>query len=115
MFMLGMTRLVEMIGEAANWIPREVQEQYPDIPWANIVGMRNRIIHEYDKVDLDILWQTAKERLPELVKALNEALNFLELIYFHVNLRIHLVLVFVYHLTLLLSSCSLPLLQILVG
>ena len=48
---LALTRLMEIIGEAANRISQETHEKYPDIPWPNIIGMRNRLIHGYDVID----------------------------------------------------------------
>ncbi len=59
-------RNLEIIGEAANQIPQHIQEQYPDIPWFQMKGMRNILIHEYFGVDADVLWQTICEDLPIL-------------------------------------------------
>jgi uncharacterized protein with HEPN domain len=69
---LGLTRLVEIIGEAAARIPKGMQDKYPAIPWADVVGMRNKLIHGYDTVDLDILWDTVTNELPALVEALEK-------------------------------------------
>ena len=62
----AVVRNFEIIGEAANNISSELQAACPDIPWANIVGMRNKMIHEYSGIDLEILWKTPQEDLPEL-------------------------------------------------
>ena len=51
---LALVRLLEIIGEAANRIPPEEQARHPQIPWPQIVGLRNRLIHGYDSVDFDI-------------------------------------------------------------
>jgi len=51
-------RCLEVIGEAANKIPNNVREKYPEVPWIEIIGMRNRLIHEYFGVDVNIIWQT---------------------------------------------------------
>ena len=59
-------RSLEVLGEAAGKIPAAVREQYPHLPWAEMVGMRNRLIHEYFGVDADIVWQTLIEDLPPL-------------------------------------------------
>ena len=67
---LALVRLIEMIGEAANRVPPNERANCPDLPWAQIIGMRNRLIHGYDFVDYDILWQTVVEDLPGLVVAL---------------------------------------------
>ncbi len=72
---LALTRLVEIVGEAANRISAEAQQKYPDIPWAQIVGMRNRLIHGYDIVDYDILWDTVTADLPSLITALEWVLT----------------------------------------
>jgi len=64
--------LLEIIGEAANRVPGSAQEKYPSIPWKQIVGLRNRLIHGYDSVDLDVLWQIMQDDLPALVSALQK-------------------------------------------
>jgi uncharacterized protein with HEPN domain len=53
---LALTRLLEMLGEAANRVPEDVRAQYPVLPWLQMVAARNRLIHGYDSVDFDILW-----------------------------------------------------------
>jgi uncharacterized protein with HEPN domain len=67
---LALVRLLEIVGEAASRVPREEWTKYPEIPWHEIVGLRNRLIHGYDAVDLDILWQIIVHDLPPLVAAL---------------------------------------------
>jgi len=69
---LALTHLVELIGEAASQAPQEVREQYPNIPWPKVVGMRNRLIHGYDFVDYAILWDTIAEDLPPLIAELEK-------------------------------------------
>lgn len=54
---LALVRLLEIVGEAAHRLPREVQDKYPAIPWAGIIGLRNRLIHAYSAIDLDIVWR----------------------------------------------------------
>ena len=71
-------RLFEIIGEAANRMPKELQDKYTNIPWKNIIGMRNIIIHTYDSVDVSTLWEAAQKDLPTLNKELNRMLNDLE-------------------------------------
>ena len=71
-FNLALTRLVEIIGEAADRIPGSFQEQHPEIEWSQIIGMRNRLIHGYDEVDFDILWNVVKHDIPALSKILEE-------------------------------------------
>lgn len=59
-------RNIEIIGEAANNIPLEIKKKNSGIPWKEMIGMRNKVIHEYFGVDKEVLWQTAKENLPNL-------------------------------------------------
>ena len=69
---LALVQLVTMIGEAANRVSRDKQARYSEIPWPLIVSTRNRLIHGYDIVDFDILWQTVTEDLPPLIIALEK-------------------------------------------
>lgn len=70
-----LTHVVELIGEAASQVPPEVQGQYPEIPWSKVISMRNRLIHGYDLVDYDILWDTVTKNLPPLLAALERILG----------------------------------------
>ncbi len=72
---LALARLLEVIGEAANRIPAEHRDLYPDIPWYEIVGLRNRLIHGYDSVDLDILYEIVRVDLPPLVSAIERIIS----------------------------------------
>jgi uncharacterized protein with HEPN domain len=74
-FNLALVRLLEIIGEAANRVPPPERVWYADIPWAEIVSMRNRLIHGYDTVDFDILWEIATRDLPALVAVLEKSLQ----------------------------------------
>lgn len=67
---LALVRLLEVVGEAANFIPKEDQANYPEISWAQIVALRNRLIHGYDSVDFDILWQIVTQDLPPPITVL---------------------------------------------
>ena len=67
-------RLLEIVGEAAGRVSEEESALHPEIPWPQIVGLRNRLIHGYDAVDYDILWQIITDDLPLLVKALEAIL-----------------------------------------
>ncbi|MBI4643155.1 MAG: DUF86 domain-containing protein [Deltaproteobacteria bacterium] len=69
---LALVRLLEMIGEAANRVSPEFQSLHPSIPWSQIIGLRNRLIHGYDAVDMDILWQILKNDLPTLIEEMNK-------------------------------------------
>ena len=66
----AVVRNLEIIGEASKSIPLAVKKLYPDIPWAQMSGMRNILIHEYFGVDVKIVWHTAKKSLPSLRKQL---------------------------------------------
>jgi uncharacterized protein with HEPN domain len=72
---LALTHLVELIGEAANQVPDDIQALHPEIPWPKIIGMRHRLIHGYDRVDFDILWDTIIRRLPGLITSLDRILG----------------------------------------
>jgi uncharacterized protein with HEPN domain len=72
---LALVRLLEIIGEAAGRISKEDRDRYSNIPWAEIVGLRNRLIHGYDEVDFDILWQIVTTDLPPLIKNLENSLE----------------------------------------
>jgi len=69
---LALVRLLEIIGEAASRIPESERSSVPSIPWAQIVSLRNRLIHGYDAVDFDILWQILTCDLPPLIEALEK-------------------------------------------
>ena len=59
-------RALEIIGEAAKRVPDEVRKQYPNIQWKAMAGMRDRIIHGYDNVDLQIVWDVVKRDIPDI-------------------------------------------------
>lgn len=59
-------RGLEIIGEAAKNISRELKKKYPHVPWKEIAGMRDKLIHQYFGVNLDLVWETLKTKLPEL-------------------------------------------------
>jgi len=67
--------LIEIIGEAASSVTLELKQKYSTIPWKHIIGMRNRLIHGYFDIDLDIVWQTIKNDIPNLLK---EIVNIIE-------------------------------------
>ncbi len=72
---LALVRLVEIIGEAAGRVSKTTQSQYPEIPWREIISMRNRLIHGYDSFDLDVLWNTVALDLPPLISHLEKILK----------------------------------------
>ncbi|MCL4858895.1 MAG: DUF86 domain-containing protein [Caldilineaceae bacterium] len=62
----AVVRNFEIIGEATRQLPVEYTKQYPDIPWGHMIGLRNRIVHEYFGLDLDLIWEIVKSDLPGL-------------------------------------------------
>ena len=67
---LALERLVEIVCEAAYRIPATERENHPQIPWTLIVGMRQKLVHEYHNVDLKLLWDTLESDLPQLIRQL---------------------------------------------
>jgi uncharacterized protein with HEPN domain len=63
-------RSLEVIGEAASQVSAEFHGAHPEIPWRDIIGMRNRLIHAYSNVSLDTVWDVLQTKLPELIIAL---------------------------------------------
>ena len=57
-------RALEIIGEATKRLPISLRDKYPTVPWKEMSGMRDRIIHNYDRVDYRIVWGTVKKRIP---------------------------------------------------
>lgn len=71
----ALVRLLEIIGEAAAGISSDIKQECPDIPWKEMVGMRNRLIHGYFDVDLDIVWQTVSKDIPPLKPLLEKEMS----------------------------------------
>ena len=69
---LALVRLLEILGEAANRVPPEDRSNHPQIPWSQLISLRNRLIHGYDQVDFDILWQIVTRDLPALESELGK-------------------------------------------
>jgi uncharacterized protein with HEPN domain len=74
MLALALVRSIEIIGEAGARVSAEGRAEVPQIPWMEIVAMRNRLIHAYFDVDLDIVWETVRNDLPPLVATLKSIL-----------------------------------------
>ena len=72
--LLALVKEIEIIGEAATQLSEEFRESSPEIPWAKIKGMRNRLIHAYSEVNIDLVWSTVVSDLPNLVRSLETLL-----------------------------------------
>lgn len=70
---LALVRLLEVVGEAAGRVSEGTRADHPEVPWSQIVGLRNRLIHGYDSVDLEILSRILSDDIPGLVEALEDA------------------------------------------
>jgi uncharacterized protein with HEPN domain len=75
MLEFALVRALELIGEGASRIPDDVRAEAPGIRWAQIVGLRNRLIHGYDSVDLDVVWAVVATDVPDLVAQLNRLIG----------------------------------------
>lgn len=71
---LALAHLVQVIGEAARRVSPDVRSLHPEVPWADIVGMRSKIVHDYLSVDDDVVWEVVTGDLPSLVAALERIL-----------------------------------------
>ena len=72
MLLHALVRLIEIIGEAANGISSDFQNNHPEIPWIDIISMRNRLIHRYFDINLDVVWKTIDHDIPMLIEQLNK-------------------------------------------
>lgn len=75
MLALALVRCIEIVGEAGARVSHEGRAEAPSLPWVEIVAMRNRLIHAYFDVNLDIVWQTVNEDLPPLINTLENTLR----------------------------------------
>lgn len=70
-----MTRLLEIIGEAARQVSEPTRNEFAEIPWAQLAGTRNRLIHAYFDVDLEVVWNIVQSAVPRLVVDLQRILE----------------------------------------
>jgi uncharacterized protein with HEPN domain len=70
----GLVKCIEIIGEAASRVSGETRAQAARIPWDQVVGMRNRLVHAYFDIDLDQVWSTVSDDLPALIEVLRQML-----------------------------------------
>jgi uncharacterized protein with HEPN domain len=64
---LALSHAIQIIGEAANQVSETTCESMPDVPWRLIINMRHRIVHDYYRINLDVLWRTVEEEVPDLI------------------------------------------------
>jgi len=68
-------RAIEIVGEASKNIPKHVREKYPDLPWRQMSGMRDKLIHAYFGVDAAVIWKTVKEDIPKIKISLDRVIR----------------------------------------
>lgn len=73
MLRLALTKLVEIIGESAKQMSEPTRTRFPQVAWADAARMRDRLVHHYFDIDLDVLWATVKEDLPDLLAGLESS------------------------------------------
>ena len=71
----AVVRAIQFVGQAARGVSENVQAAHPEIPWRQMIGMRNVVVHDYADVDLALVWQTVREDLPGLIRRLNAILE----------------------------------------
>jgi len=75
MLTLSLVKSIEIIGEAASKVTDETKKRFPEIPWTNMIAMRNRLIHAYFDIDLDVLWGTIVDDLPPFIEDLEKIIS----------------------------------------
>jgi uncharacterized protein with HEPN domain len=71
----AVVRAIQLIGQAARGVSSDLQAAHPDIPWREMIGMRNVVVHDYADVDLALVWKTVRDDLPGLVERLRAILD----------------------------------------
>ena len=77
-FQLALAKAVELIGESASHISDELRSQQPHISWKKIIGMRHVLVHNYWRVELDVVWDTVKHDIPSLINQLQQLIRIEE-------------------------------------
>jgi uncharacterized protein with HEPN domain len=75
MLVFALVHALQIVGEAASKISREMRDEHPQIPWPTVIGMRHRLVHAYFDIDLDILWTTATDDAPMLLAQIKPLLD----------------------------------------
>ena len=76
MLAYAIVRCLEIIGEAASTATEETRQLYPNLEWRKMIGMRNRIVHEYGNIDITIVWNTVEDIIPTLIDDLQQIISF---------------------------------------
>ncbi len=71
----AVTRALEIMGEATKRLPMSLRDRYPDIPWKAMAGIRDRIIHAYDRIDYDIIWNAVRHEFPQIRPMIEQVLK----------------------------------------
>ncbi len=71
----GVVRQLEIIGEASRNLSNEIRQHHPEVPWSQMIGLRNRVIHAYFNVSLEIVWEITQNDLPVLKRQINDILG----------------------------------------
>jgi uncharacterized protein with HEPN domain len=74
----SVTYRILILGEASKRLSAEFRDKHPNIPWRQIAGMRNMLVHEYDQVDLDVLWDVTQNSIPGLLEKLSSLVNLIK-------------------------------------
>ena len=75
LYQSAICRQLEILGEATKRLSPEIRANYPEIPWRKMAGMRDILIHNYDDIDLDAVWNVATKSIPELIDKINTIIN----------------------------------------
>lgn len=68
-------RAIEIVGEAAKNVPDTIRDKYPEVPWKEMAGMRDRVIHFYFGVDQEAVWLAVRERIPAIIPLIERVLR----------------------------------------